>query len=310
VSVGQEFSYLVQVFSSSPSARSIDVRVDIDGPAEVIGTSASSGSCTVGQAVTCQIGAQRGQPARVTVDLRALTAAPGSLILYQAQAQDDMNNTASSEQSVVVIIPSATVLTTVTPAALPERPTVAPDLPIRPTVAQAPSSNGASDSADQPSSESPSPMIQATAAANVAASATITPTADAISATVAESASSPTTSPLASDAPTALAVAPALPEQLKTAELPTTSSTTSAVGAAGGLLGLALMLRGVRRVRRASAQLAQEGAALPRLASLLSAVARLQRHTATGLADMEDRSRLMAGTLGQAEPDAGRPTED
>src|SRR5262249_26926114 len=103
VQVGQKFNYTLTIFSNKTSASTIDVRDTIDSNLDVLGASATNGSCsTNGNAVTCQVSAQNNQPVIVNISVQVRgSATAGQRIANQALAQDDRQFTAASDRVLV-----------------------------------------------------------------------------------------------------------------------------------------------------------------------------------------------------------------
>jgi hypothetical protein len=105
VTLGQVFSYTLTITSNSDIERPIDARANIDGQVEVIGLESDTGTCAIENAVVCSLPLQRGQVAKVKIDVRVRDdASVGARIVSQAQAQDGVSNTAASEQVFVDIV--------------------------------------------------------------------------------------------------------------------------------------------------------------------------------------------------------------
>src|SRR6266540_755249 len=78
VQIGQKFNYTLTVFSNKTSASTIDVRDSIDSSLEVLGASATNGSCSsANNVVTCQVNAQNNQP--VTINISVLVRSSASI---------------------------------------------------------------------------------------------------------------------------------------------------------------------------------------------------------------------------------------
>ena len=128
---GQEFNYVISVFSNSDTPRSVQVQDDIAAELEVLSATASNGTCTVGDPVSCQVSVQRGQPASINIGVRVRdTATPGTSVSNRGLAQDDANNTAASDAVSVEITDQ--VEPPPAPTTPPGEPTNTPD-PGQPT---------------------------------------------------------------------------------------------------------------------------------------------------------------------------------
>ncbi|NOK64210.1 MAG: hypothetical protein GFH27_549323n51 [Chloroflexi bacterium AL-W] len=128
---GQEFNYVISVFSNSETPRNVQVQDDIAAELEVLSASPSNGTCTVGDPVSCQVSVQRGQPASVNIGVRVRdTAAPGTSVSNRGLAQDDANNTAASDAVSVEITDQ--VAPPPNPTTPPGQPTTPPGQPTTP----------------------------------------------------------------------------------------------------------------------------------------------------------------------------------
>src|SRR6266508_2020979 len=106
VQIGQKFNYTLTVFSNKTSASTIDVRDPIDSSLEVLGASATIGTCSnANNIVTCQVNAQNNQPVTINISVQVRSSASlGQRIPNQALAQDDRSFTAASDRVVVDVI--------------------------------------------------------------------------------------------------------------------------------------------------------------------------------------------------------------
>jgi len=123
---GEQFNFTATVVGSSVEPRAVELRTNIDGQLELLSASASGGSCSGGSTLVCKLNVRRGQPATVVAAVRVRpNAAPGGRLVYQALAQDDLSNTAASDQ-VVVTIAAPPVPPAPSPTSTPDRIIPAP----------------------------------------------------------------------------------------------------------------------------------------------------------------------------------------
>ncbi len=129
-SPGQEFTYSLAVGTNSSVPMQIEVRDPINAQLEVIGTSASNGSCQVsGNTVVCNVTAIVNQPVSININVRVRPSVQSEVtITNQAAAQDARSFTAASDP-VVVRIPGGGVVPP-TPSPDPNRPTSPPVTPV------------------------------------------------------------------------------------------------------------------------------------------------------------------------------------
>jgi hypothetical protein len=108
----------------------IEVRDPINAQLEVIGTSASNGSCQVsGNTVVCNVTAIVNQPVSININVRVRPSVQSEVIITnQAAAQDARSFTAASDP-VIVRIPGGGVVPP-TPSPDPNRPTPPPVTPV------------------------------------------------------------------------------------------------------------------------------------------------------------------------------------
>src|SRR5215213_10379280 len=127
---GEQLSLTTTIATNSMEPRAVELRASIDGLLELLST--SGGSCSGGSALSCKLSVQRGQPVTIVATVRVQpSATSGSQLVYQALAQDDLSNTAASNQVIVMIAP------------LPPRPTSSPNAAPSPTPKQSIPANGA-----------------------------------------------------------------------------------------------------------------------------------------------------------------------
>ncbi|MGQ9829184.1 MAG: hypothetical protein ACUVSW_15105, partial [Roseiflexus sp.] len=132
-SPGQEFTYSLAVGTNSSVPIQIEVRDPINAQLEVIGTSASNGSCQVsGNTVVCNITAVVNQPVSININVRVRATVQSEVIITnQATAQDAREFTAASDP-VTVRIPGGGVVPP-TPSPDPNRPTSPPVTSVPPS---------------------------------------------------------------------------------------------------------------------------------------------------------------------------------
>jgi len=301
--VGQQLSFTTTLAAASVASHAVELRATIDSQLELLST--SGGSCSGGNALSCKLNVQRGQPATIVARVRVRPgAAPGSRLVYQALAQDDLSNTAASDQVIVMIAtPSLAPTTPPAPSATPEQriPTNSASTPAHPTTFPArrparPASAAplaATNLVAQPTATSSAltlPTMPAAIMHSSAGAATVAAPADGAAAAdswlelapnlfAPAQALDPDVPALVVPAQEVLAQAPAAPadspaapiaiQQRQIIQLPNTTAAPPTAGLVALLLGLALTVHGLRRVRRAAAQLDRQGAALGRLAALV-----------------------------------------
>ncbi len=129
-SPGQEFTYSLAVGTNSSVPMQIEVRDPINAQLEVVGTSASNGSCQVsGNTVVCNVTAIVNQPVSININVRVRPSVQSEVtVTNQAAAQDARSFTAASDP-VVVRIPGGGVVPP-TPSPDPNRPTSPPVTPV------------------------------------------------------------------------------------------------------------------------------------------------------------------------------------
>jgi hypothetical protein len=129
-SPGQEFTYSLAVGTNSSVPIQIEVRDPINAQLEVVGTSASNGSCQVsGNTVVCNVTAIVNQPVSININVRVRPSVQSEVIITnQAAAQDARSFTAASDP-VIVRIPGGGVVPP-TPSPDPNRPTSPPVTPV------------------------------------------------------------------------------------------------------------------------------------------------------------------------------------
>jgi hypothetical protein len=129
-SPGQEFTYSLAVGTNSSVPIQIEVRDPINAQLEVVGTSASNGSCQVsGNTVVCNVTAVVNQPVSININVRVRPSVQSEVIITnQAAAQDARSFTAASDP-VIVRIPGGGVVPP-TPLPDPNRPTPPPVTPV------------------------------------------------------------------------------------------------------------------------------------------------------------------------------------
>ncbi|MBK9945473.1 MAG: hypothetical protein IPP13_28115 [Kouleothrix sp.] len=260
--IGQEFQYTMVVTGDRATPQAVELRAAIDAQLEVLG--AAGGQCSAGATVICGLRLQPQQLATITIAVRVRASARrGTVIGFQALAQDDAQNTAASERIQVMIAPDSP--TRAQPAQRRHAPTAAP----APTTPAAPA-----ESMPPAAALVPSPAQAVVPLAAVAPDegiaffiGTATPgtsPAPAVAATMPASQAQPTPA-AAGPTPRSLARDTARSVPL----LPDTALAPPAIGLMVGLAGLALILRGVRRVRRAARLIEPQIAALQRMRELL-----------------------------------------
>ncbi|MEO7911690.1 MAG: hypothetical protein ABIV47_18755 [Roseiflexaceae bacterium] len=309
---GEQFSFTTTIAADSVESRAVELRANIDGQLELLST--SGGSCSGGSALSCKLSVQRGQPATIVATVRVRSsAAPGSRLVYQALAQDDLSNTAASDQ-VAVAIATAPAAPTTPPAPAPSptreqsipandgntpaQPTILPtSRPARPQPTAPPATaNAAAQSASAPAALT-LPTVPAAIMHSSAGAATVSTPANGIAPADSWLELAPDLAaqsqaldpgapampkqevliPALSDPPASAPIVPVAVEQRKIIQLPNTATAPPISGLAALLLGLAMTIHGLRRVRCAAAQLDRQGAALGRLTALLTIAARRAR---------------------------------
>src|SRR4051794_10730240 len=130
---GEQFSFTTTIAANSVEPRAVELRANIDAQLELI--SVSGGSCGGGTTLSCNLKVQSGLSATIVVAVRVrASAASSSQLVYQALAQDDLSNTAASDQVVVTIaIPPSVPTTPPEPAPSPTPEQSGASLPVRPT---------------------------------------------------------------------------------------------------------------------------------------------------------------------------------
>jgi uncharacterized repeat protein (TIGR01451 family) len=130
---GQPVNFTVSVFSNNGGPTPVEVRDTINPQLEIVSASASNGSCSVsGNTVICNVNAQAGGPATISITVRVRdNATPGARLANQALAQDARQFSASSDQVFVEVIGGTTNPPTATsgpaqPSATPGAGTVVP----------------------------------------------------------------------------------------------------------------------------------------------------------------------------------------
>jgi hypothetical protein len=302
---GQEYSYTIQVASSSAATRAVEVRVDIDSQLELRGATANSGSCGGGTMVACKLSVRRGHPASITIAVRIRpNAAPASRIVWQALAQDDLNNTAASDRVVVAIaapLPALQAPPRPTLDGPPPRPIISSNrvtqLQVLASAPNIASQSSASLSNDNVAVGGPAAVLAPPPAEPPAVTASGTDvdpsvvqadswlpvpvdepasTGSGLSGleTQAQVLAEPSIErqPRQLQAPHDQRAAPQ-PEPRLLVLLPDTAAVPPTIGIVSALIGLALIVHGVRRVRRAAMLLEQQRAAISRLVALLGATA-------------------------------------
>jgi hypothetical protein len=278
--------------------------------------------CSGGSALSCKLNVQRGRPIAIVVAVRVRpNATAGSQVVYQALAQDDLSNTAASDQVVVAIAP-APIAPTTSPDPAP-RPTRAPDTPAHGANAPAQSTVSASRTSRPTPSlilanpETPAlpvqtavmlPIVPVAILRSSAGTAGITVPADSNTPAdswlasapgvptpahmIEPSAPDPVVSEQAAQTAPADMPAPAPVEQRQIVQLPNTAATPQSAGVAAVLLGLASIIHGILRVRRATAQLERQGVAMSRLVALAGAHARRRARMREQTTDLREEQEL------------------
>ncbi|MBK9942886.1 MAG: hypothetical protein IPP13_14870 [Kouleothrix sp.] len=104
--IGQEFQYTMVVTGDRATPQAVELRAAIDAQLEVLG--AAGGQCSAGATVICGLRLQPQQLATITIAVRVRASARrGTVIGFQALAQDDAQNTAASERIQVMIAPDS-----------------------------------------------------------------------------------------------------------------------------------------------------------------------------------------------------------
>ncbi len=104
VTPGQSFTYTLQVTANREQAR-VEVRDMLDQRIEIISIDSRAGSCSIASTVVCTVQTGAGEPAVITIVVRARDdVAPNTWLIGQALAQDDLNFTAASERVAVQIV--------------------------------------------------------------------------------------------------------------------------------------------------------------------------------------------------------------
>lgn len=287
VAPGGQFSYVVQVVSTSHQQRSIRMQMLLDEQMDVVEVSSSVGSCQNGTPVVCVITAQLGQPARIQVDVHVHSdAALGSSLSARTIAEDDERVTAAADPAYVYLD----------------------------SVGNTHQSNGAALASATPQDqfivETHTPTAQPDAGAGVtraASTATPSPTA--------------TASPTASPAPTAAAAlasdeaaaTPPLPPTLGPSTpsgggdpidptvaspmLPDTGAALPALGIGLGLFGIALTVHSARRIRSADGELTDRSQEIGQLSPLIDDVVGQQHATVEEIRRMQKDSDEMLAML-------------
>jgi hypothetical protein len=289
---GAEIQFELAVGSANP-ANTIQTRSFISGPAEVIGASASGGSCAVGNPVVCKWALNGGSGSATIVARVAADALPGATVSVQTLAQDSSQSTAASSPSAILVAGAAgqpADAADLAQAASPSPTSIITEEEPAPNQVQ-PTATGA---APTPTGAAPLPTSAAISTASAMASPTTAATATGVpllppSATAAE----PTTAPAA---PTSQPAAPSGQNLPETAALPFAPAVSL------GLFGFGLIALGVRRIRAADRQLQSQSNVLRRLSPLVAAVSYLQRRTRNQAEAMEAHSRALADQLHDREP--------
>lgn len=269
---GELLQYTIQV-SSSRANTVVEVRSTIPSGLTVLGSSASSGTCSGTSQISCHLTLGDGRTA--TIIIQALVSgqtAAGTILTSQSIAQDNLNFTAATDLVAVQVVaaPASSISGEGSGSA-------DPGLPQRDAPAPAAPHNGAAPPA------APAPIIAPAPAAPIASEpgAPAQPDdqapADSISAVpttlgVNEPPGAPIRAPGGSAAPASPQHAAAL--------LPSTAMADPLIGISMGLLGFAVLALGLRRIRRAAVQLNDQHLA-PQLAPLVSSLGDLQRQTAS-----------------------------
>jgi uncharacterized repeat protein (TIGR01451 family) len=132
VDPGEEFRYSISLFTSDTVPVAVTVEDALDSNLEVVRVSATGGSCSTGQTVTCSVTIQDAAPAIVTIQVRVRAATPFGTVTNQARASAGGRSTESAVISVQVNgskptptstpLPATATATAVVPTATPVAP--------------------------------------------------------------------------------------------------------------------------------------------------------------------------------------------
>jgi uncharacterized repeat protein (TIGR01451 family) len=132
VDPGEEFRYSISLFTSDTVPVAVTLEDVLDSNLEVVRASATNGSCSAGQTVTCSLTIQDAAPAIVTIQVRVRAATPFGTVTNQARAGTGDRSATSEVISVQVNgskpIPTGTPLP-VTATATAVVPTTTPSVP-------------------------------------------------------------------------------------------------------------------------------------------------------------------------------------
>lgn len=296
---GQEFRYSVRLDAAQANGI-IQLQTIIDQNIDLIKIGLTSGSCDIAKPVICRILLNENQNASIEITARVSPAAvPGTVLISQAIAQDQSNNTAASDQVYIEVIAPPE-------AAAPNAELLFDQNQFQSTPSPTPliSDEGAPPTATRrPPTRTPQPTRTVANDDNLLNTATPTiiespgeplllqPTSTEAPATAAPANTAqpiitrPTIRPTMSLPPSRPDPNPPL--------LPNTAATGPLLGIALGLLGFALIVFGTRRVRDAGVRLARQSIIAARLTPLLAAISYLQHRTTITTNEMDTRSREM-----------------
>ncbi len=119
---GQRFSYSVSLFTTSTAPLSATMSDTVDNRLEVLGASATSGSCTAGQTVSCSgITIRDASPATITIQVQVRGDAQPGVVTNQASGSAN-GETGTSAQIPVQITEGGQVVPTSTPINITNTP--------------------------------------------------------------------------------------------------------------------------------------------------------------------------------------------
>jgi len=132
VDPGEAFRYSISLFTSDTVPVAVTLEDVLDSNLEVVRASATNGSCSTGQTVTCSVTIQDAAPAIVTIQVRVRAATPFGTVTNQARANAGDRSSASEVISVQVNgskptptgtpLPATVTATAVVPTAMPVVP--------------------------------------------------------------------------------------------------------------------------------------------------------------------------------------------
>jgi|GEM_PF-5060538 len=130
VDPGEEFRYSISLFTSDTVPVAVTLEDALDSNLEVVRVSATNGSCSTGQTVTCSVTIQDAAPAIVTIQVRVRAGTPAGAVTNQARVGAGNRSAESEVISVQVNGSNPTPTTTLLPAtATLVVPTATPVIP-------------------------------------------------------------------------------------------------------------------------------------------------------------------------------------